>query len=647
LYMIIPLFMLILFLINKFDKTDFYVYLTWSLIVLFSFLIKGYSLLGLLSSFTTSIPLLILAIFGVDYILIKKNALGIKEKIYGKIPLRLVSVGITIFAGLILMSIISGPYFIIDRLRDVAEHFIHPMGTSRFVLTVAEARQPYFVDWLSSFRKFFYVFFIGSIYLFYQMIKNLGRIKWYLNGVYTLFISGFIFSRYSQSAKLFTGETFISNFVYLGSFIMFILILFLVYLISFYKNKELYSKIKQINRNYAFIFIWFLLMVVAARGAMRLFLVFCPIVAILGSNFIVVIYDYSIKNQTLYKKLIGLAVVILILIAPVQGSLFWFAKTTSNAAKYTGPSFDDQWQTTMSWVKENIPEDAVFAHWWDYGYWVQTMWERATVLDGGNAISYWNHLMGRHVLTGKSSTEALEFLKTHDVTHLLIIADEIGKYPAYASIGSDKDYDRLSYIPTFRADPQEVQETREGYNYLFRGQFVFDKDFVYQGKLILRNGAMIAGFILPINQEGNIAQPTVVVGTNQGRVDIPLNCVAVNGQEFNYETPGGLNGCLILIPSINSQNQINPIEIALYVSPKTRNTLFTQMYLLGKEWPGFKLVYDDSDNWPLIYASHLGRLFGPFKIWEIEYPQEIKANPEYLKTSYPSQDIVESGQQFL
>ena len=25
----------------------------------------------------------------------------------------------------------------------------------------------------------------------------------------------------------------------------------------------------------------------------------------------------------------------------------------------------------MSWVRENTPEESIFVHWWDYGYWVQ------------------------------------------------------------------------------------------------------------------------------------------------------------------------------------------------------------------------------------------------------------------------------------
>jgi len=82
-----------------------------------------------------------------------------------------------------------------------------------------------------------------------------------------------------------------------------------------------------------------------------------------------------------------------------------------------------------------------FGHWWDYGYWVQSIGKRATVLDGGNAITYWNYLMGRYVLTGNNQDDALEFLYNHNTTHLLIDSSDIGKYGAFSSIGSDESYD--------------------------------------------------------------------------------------------------------------------------------------------------------------------------------------------------------------
>ena len=35
----------------------------------------------------------------------------------------------------------------------------------------------------------------------------------------------------------------------------------------------------------------------------------------------------------------------------------------------------------MEWIKNNTPKDAVVAAWWDYGYWISTMGERATLAD--------------------------------------------------------------------------------------------------------------------------------------------------------------------------------------------------------------------------------------------------------------------------
>ena len=53
-------------------------------------------------------------------------------------------------------------------------------------------------------------------------------------------------------------------------------------------------------------------------------------------------------------------------------------------AQYTGPSANIQWQQAMEWVRDNTAEDAVFSHWWDYGYWVETLGERRTTNDGGH-----------------------------------------------------------------------------------------------------------------------------------------------------------------------------------------------------------------------------------------------------------------------
>jgi len=66
----------------------------------------------------------------------------------------------------------------------------------------------------------------------------------------------------------------------------------------------------------------------------------------------------------------------------------------------------------MIWIKNNTPGDSIVSFWWDYGYYAQTIANRTTWLDGGNAIIYWNHLMGRYGLCG-NETEALELIYVH------------------------------------------------------------------------------------------------------------------------------------------------------------------------------------------------------------------------------------------
>ena len=54
--------------------------------------------------------------------------------------------------------------------------------------------------------------------------------------------------------------------------------------------------------------------------------------------------------------------------------------TILNGGTAYGISTND-WLDTLDWLKNNTPKDAVVASWWDYGYWISTMGERATLAD--------------------------------------------------------------------------------------------------------------------------------------------------------------------------------------------------------------------------------------------------------------------------
>jgi len=379
-------------------------------------------------------------------------------------------------------------------------------------------------------------------------------------------------------------------------------------------------------------------MIIAARGAVRLIFIFSPITAILASY---LIFRFIELSKNLKSKIYTISSSIAFLIIGLI-LLSNFANSTLAQASSVGPTYNQQWQYMGKWIRENTKEDAVFAHWWDYGYLVQYN-NRATISDGGNAGGYEiNYFTGRHVLTGQSEKEALEYLKSKDVSHLLIVNDEIGKYPAYSSIGSNVDYDRYSWIVTFGLDESKTQETRNETLYVYTGGFPLDDDLIYNGKIYPRRSAGIGAVILPIKEikqnnslEGyNINQPSAILVSNGEQIQIPLKCVYINNKK--YEFNDGLDACFRVIPTINN-NQINPIGAGLYLSPKVKNSLFAELYLYNKESDNFKVAYSDESQIPL--AIYNGRLIGPYKIWEVNYPKDLKVPEEYYKKELPDPKV--------
>ena len=71
------------------------------------------------------------------------------------------------------------------------------------------------------------------------------------------------------------------------------------------------------------------------------------------------------------------------MIFPVDANVLTMSKsppTILNGGSIYQISSND-WLDSMEWIKNNTSEDAVIAAWWDYGYWIQTMGERATLAD--------------------------------------------------------------------------------------------------------------------------------------------------------------------------------------------------------------------------------------------------------------------------
>jgi hypothetical protein len=85
---------------------------------------------------------------------------------------------------------------------------------------------------------------------------------------------------------------------------------------------------------------------------------------------------------------------------------------------------------------------------------------------------------------------------------------------------------------------------------------------------------------------------------------------------------------------------------AIYLSPKVSKSLFAQLYLLDdpkNEYPTVKLAH--SEQSALVkqmfsegyyggeFVYYGGQLYGPIKIWEVNYPSNILEHEEFLRNS--------------
>ena len=88
---------------------------------------------------------------------------------------------------------------------------------------------------------------------------------------------------------------------------------------------------------------------------------------------------------------IGLIILLTIpLVFPITANIFSISDnppTIMNGGTTYSISTSD-WRDTLEWIKNNTPEDAVIGAWWDYGYWIQTKGERATLADNSTVIDH-------------------------------------------------------------------------------------------------------------------------------------------------------------------------------------------------------------------------------------------------------------------
>jgi len=646
----------IAFILGKVKNKHILTYGLWVIISFFIMLFFSgrFSFFGMLTSLSSGFAILTLFILLIHFFIWNTKISKIKIIRDVKLSRTIISLIISVIALGLISLIFLGPSFIVEKAKAIHQTIFKPIF-GRWNITVAENRQPNFQEWSGNFGPYFkniplmfWLFFIGSIVLFKKMLLRFRKKdSWVLTGFFIFFLFGIIFSRYS-GGSVFNGDNFISKaFYYLAA------ILFAGSVIYYYLKYEKRGddSFRKIRFEYILLFSLFILTLFTVRGAVRLIMVLGPIASIFVGFLIVEFGDRFLKTKDSMLKIIVGCVLILILISSIYSFSVFYKSVKGQAYSFVPSSYTIQWQKAMNWVRTETSEDAVFSHWWDYGYWVQSIGNRATIGDGGNAIVYWNYLMGRLVLTGDNQDDALEFLFNHNVTHLLIDSSDIGKYTAFSSIGSDINFDRYSFISTFLLDESQTRETNNKTILVFPGGIGLDEDLVIDvdGNEVFLPGssAAIGAVLIPfkdLESGSEYQQPFIIVVYQGQQYNVDLRYLYLNGKLLDFET--GIEATAFVFPRLEAnggQVSLNNMGAVFYLSPRLMRGMLAQVYIMDdplNNFPNFKLAHTESAlvlddlrnqgmNLPdIVYFQGVR---GPIKIWEVEYTGKEQIKEEYLE----------------
>ena len=634
---------------KKFIKKGLLLYCLWIISVIVFGVLLGSNFGSITRRFVTGTNGLVTS-FVLIFILIDSFLiLNIKKFKFFKEKFRQAySFTISLVLGLIGLTFIGKNPF--SLIQGIWSSLLHPFGVGRTGLTIAENSQPYLTSWISqSGEIIFWTFILGVLFMGFELAKTVQkkRNKFLLGFSWLAMVSAILFSRISANHVL-NGTNFISQLMYLSGLLFFVASFIYIY----FKDKI------KLKPEIIFMVSWAFFVLISGRAAIRIFFTITPFICFSSAFFTVKLFEYAKKSKDSLLRIILFLALILIIIGLIF-SFNTFVNSIVVQAKSTGPSANLQWQNAMSWVRENTNEGDIFVHWWDYGYWVQSLGKRPSVTDGGHYNGFWDHLVARYLLTTPKPETALSFMKSHDVSYLLIDQTDVGKYSAYSKIGGNNESDRFSMVPVAKIDEKQTIETANKTTFVYPLGAGVDEDIIhnFEGQEILLPGptynerwdpnykSFVAAIILEVSHikgKKNFNQPSAVIYYNEKQIRIPLRYLYYGGKIYDFEN--GIESVISIVPLL-SQTEIKDLGTVIYLSPKVSQSLFAQVYLLNDvfgNYPSLKLKHSEQDPFiqsikdqglPLGEFVYYNMLRGPIKIWEVNYQENTLKKEEFLRTS--------------
>ena len=363
---------------------------------------SGYGFAKHLFAFMLIPPLAFLGIRALRYLLITKTPWAEKLKPHSR----------SVALGLVLTSIALALGYVLIQRNTFASTTV-PMSQNELMQTVAELKNPFLEYWMFRYGSIFVLGYCGIVMAVIRFWKTRGVL---LAVPLTLFtITTFYRSRLDSLWGAATGN------LLFGAAVVTCIIGFVV--LAWRRQRT-----PKNEPTYIAFVLWFLFWSALTRDAKRYDFFIGMSVAFFASNLICFLADFygnqikkRVPQRLLKTTIITVMLGIILFWTPVGGH----ATRTLLAATYFRQAIpgDSAEARAFDWIKNNIPDTAVVAANWSFGSLLNVLSNVKTIIDQDHYIQYWIHLYNRHVYFAESEREALEFLKTHNATHIMLTTE--------------------------------------------------------------------------------------------------------------------------------------------------------------------------------------------------------------------------------
>ena len=392
-------------------------------------------------------PIVLLGIRVFRHILITKPPLADKFRLYAKN----LSFGLTL-ASLVLALGYVGIQF------DTFETSTVPLSQNQLMQTVEELEVPDYNYWVFRYGSLFFLGSLGFMSVSIRLWKNKGTML----AMFVFFFMLTTFFRARLETLIGTTGCDVLFFISLGC--LFLMLLFIAWQQRESPRHELI---------YMAIAVWFLLWVALSRDARRYdFFIGLPIAfftaeLIRGVGMSVTEKLNNIQFlSTSFKERLPLRLIKVSIVVVIVSILMYWKPAGEHAERSVFAATEMRQATpgntpvakAFVWMKAELSPTAVIAARWDYGSQLNVLGGVKTVIDQDHYVQHWIHLYNEHVHDATDARDALEFLKTHEATHLMLTQQQP---PKVFQGGLDKAF--VPVYPTENFTESEVKVWRIDY----------------------------------------------------------------------------------------------------------------------------------------------------------------------------------------